>query len=33
MWATKAEADVRSTIDTVRVKGCNPFNVILGAIA
>jgi transposase len=33
MWAAKAEADVRTTIDTARLKGANPFDVILGALA
>ncbi len=33
MWAAEAEADVRTTIDTARLKGANPFNVILGALA
>jgi len=33
MWAAQAEADVRTTIDTARLKGCNPFNVILNTIA
>jgi transposase len=33
MWAAQAEADVRTTIDTARLKGANPFNVILAALA
>ena len=33
MWAAKAEADVRTTIDTARLKGANPFSVILATIA
>jgi transposase len=31
MWA--AEADVRTTIDTARLKGANPFNVIVSILA
>ena len=33
MWAAQAEADVRTTIDTARLKGANPFDVILATIA
>ena len=33
MWAAKAEADVRTTIDTARLKGANPFDVIVGTLA
>ena len=33
MWAAEAEADVRTTIDTQRLKGANPFTVILGVLA
>lgn len=33
MWAAQAEADVRTTIDTARLKGRNPFDVILETIA
>ena len=29
MWAAKAEADVRTTVDTARLKGANPFPTIL----
>jgi transposase len=29
MWAAQAEADMRTTIYTARLKGSNPFNVIL----
>jgi hypothetical protein len=29
----QAEADVRTTIDTARLKGANPFDVILATIA
>lgn len=31
MWA--AEADVRTTIDTAKLKGANPFDVILATLA
>jgi transposase len=33
MWAAKAEADVRTTVDTARLKGANPFDVILATLA
>jgi len=33
MWAAKAEADVRTTIDTARLKGANPFGVIVATLA
>ena len=33
MWAAQAEADVRTTIDTARLKGANPFDVILATLA
>ena len=33
MWAAQAEADVRTTIDTARLKGANPFNVIVATLA
>ena len=33
MWAAQAEADVRTTIDTARLKGANPFDVIIGTLA
>ena len=33
MWAAEAEADVRTTVDTARLKGANPFAEILGALA
>ena len=26
MWAAQAEADVRTTVDTARLKGANPFS-------
>jgi transposase len=32
-WAAEAEADVRTTADTARLKGANPSAVILGALA
>jgi transposase len=33
MWAAQAEADVRTTVDTARLTGANPFAVIVGALA
>lgn len=33
MWAAKAEADVRTTVDTARLRGANPFQTILTALA
>ena len=33
MWAAEAEADVRTTIDTARLNGANPFDVIVGVLA
>ena len=33
MWAAQAEADVRTTVDTARLKGANPFQTILAALA
>ena len=33
MWAAEAEADVRTTIDTARLNGANPFTVIVGTLA
>ncbi len=33
MWAAQAEADVRTTVDTARLKGANPFQTILGTLA
>ena len=27
------EADVRTTVDTARLKGANPFDVIVGVLA
>lgn len=32
IWAAEAEAHVRTTIDTARLNGANPFNVIVGAL-
>jgi transposase len=33
MWAAQAEADVRTTVDTARLKGANPFQTILNTLA
>ena len=33
MWAAQAEADVRTTIDTAKLKGANPFTVIVSTLA
>ena len=33
MWAAQAEADVRTTIDTARLKGADPFQTIMAALA
>ena len=33
MWAAEAEADVRTTIDTARLTGGNPFDVIVAILA
>lgn len=33
MWAAKAEADVRTTVDTARLSGANPFQTILATLA
>jgi len=33
MWAAEAEGDVRTTIDTARLKGANSFHVIVGVLA
>jgi transposase len=33
MWAAQAEADVRTTIDTARLKAANPFDIIVAALA
>jgi transposase len=32
MWAAEAEADVRTTVDTARLQGTNPFAVIVGIL-
>ena len=33
MWAAQAEADVRTIIDTARLKVANPFDVIVATLA
>ena len=33
MWAAKAEAEVRTTVDTAKLKGANTFDVIAAALA
>lgn len=33
MWASQAEADVRTTVDTARLKGENPFDTIASVLA
>ena len=33
MWAAEAEAGVRTAVDTARLKGANPFDVILATLA
>ena len=33
MWAAEAEADVRTAIDTARLRGANPFGVIVNTLA
>jgi hypothetical protein len=33
MWAAKAEAEVRSTVDTAKLKGATTFDVIAAVIA
>jgi transposase len=33
LWAAQAEADVRTTIDTARLAGKNPFDVIIATLA
>jgi len=33
MWAAQAEADVRTTIDTARLRAANPFEAILATLA
>lgn len=32
-WAADAEADLRTTVDTARLTGANPFQTILGAVS
>ena len=33
MWAAEAEADVRTTVDTARLRGASPFQTILDTLA
>jgi len=33
MWAAEAEADVRTVVDTARLKAANPFDVIIATLA
>ncbi len=33
MWAAQAEADVWTTVDTARLRGANPFAVIVATLA
>ena len=33
MWAARAEADVRTAVDTARLKGADPFDTILAVLA
>jgi|GEM_PF-2133709 len=33
MWAAQAEANIRTTVDTARLKGANPFQVIASVLA
>jgi transposase len=33
MWAAQAESDVRTTVDTARLSGANPFQTILDTLA
>ena len=33
MWAAQAEADVRTTIDTAKLTGANPFQTIIATLA
>jgi transposase len=33
MWAAEAEADVRTTVDTARLRGESPFQTILDTLA
>ena len=32
MWAAEAEADVHTTVDTARLRGANPFAMIVSAL-
>jgi transposase len=32
-WAADAEAALRSTVDTARLTGSNPYQTILGAVS
>ena len=32
LWAAQAEADVRTAVDTARLKGANPFQTILDTL-
>jgi transposase len=33
MWAAQAEANLRTTVDTARLTGQNPYKTILAALA
>jgi transposase len=33
MWAAQAETDVRTTVDTARLLGANPFQTVLDTLA
>ena len=33
MWAARAEADVRTAVDTARLTGADPFDTILAVLA
>jgi transposase len=33
IWAAQAEADLRTTVDTARLRGANPFAVIVATLA
>jgi transposase len=33
MWAAEAEADVRTSVDTARLHGANPFDGIVATLA
>ncbi len=32
-WAADAEADLRTTVDTARLSGANPFRTIFSAVS